>query len=518
MTTRAASKAASIGSNSRRGSLVSNGGHISPVASHDDNERYPKRRRISNASVSKTTPIRGSQSSQSLSTASRPSTRSMSGSNLPPIAETPTITKKRKRSSDSSAENITLAPVPQKNRVEIAAPAYSSPETKRQPSRKAKRSSTSLEESTDSKDIDVAADEAQLELNKRNEAYEHEAEVAAAEAEADAEVEAEVDTDNEADEAEQADEVVGQLANGAISQPELVNGEEASGDPADDSLDPDENQGTSTKRHSNASDTLSEATQASADVANEESFNDVDASMEQDDEPEHDDEPEEEIEEAEEDDADADADVDPEEVPEGEITISLENVPMTVDPTPAESAQASPAGSPPDSSLDQESPIIRAVTSVPGDLGLDSKGKKKLPGRRRAPHGNPKVEAALRRQLHLRMNYRAVAKALKPILAELGNRSLREIHADPKSHEEASEFAGVKEGLHQHFEGRLAWISKQKELSKRRLDDMFEAEMEARKSTYEVRVLTGGSPLRLLIVFAEHCQKHAGATHHPPSA
>ncbi|KAL1306515.1 hypothetical protein AAFC00_005207 [Neodothiora populina] len=181
--------------------------------------------------------------------------------------------------------------------------------------------------------------------------------------------------------------------------------------------------------------------------------------------------------------ADADAEAEEEEeAPEESITASREIVPPSLDPTPVQSAQASPAGSPPDSSFDQESPVKRAITSMPGVTG---KGKKKLPGRRRAPHANPKVEAALRRQLHLRMNYRAVAKALKPILAELGHRSLRELESNPSAHEEASEYPVVKEDLHQCFEHRLAIIQKQKELNKQRLKDILEDELEMRKTKYE---------------------------------
>lgn len=454
MTTRAASKAGSDASGSRRGSLISNG-RTSPDGSYENEaERYPKRRKTSTAS--KTTPTRASQSSQSLSTASRPSTRSMSGGNLPPIAETPTMTRKRKRSSDVTAENISVGSIiqPLKTEASYGSAAHNPPETKKRPGRKPKRSSTSSAESRGLRSSNTHADKAQIDLNKANETHEHEAEVA-----------------EEASD-EQVDESMEDGTNGVPDQPEIVVEEVLDDAPAEDGAKREENAMPSNKKRiSNASETGSDASQASVDAENP-SLND--ASLEQDDDV--DEEPEEE-------DADGDVELPPEE----EITTSLEMAPTTMIPTPAASAQASPAGSPPDSSVEHDSPIKRAATSVPVTEDGNVKGKKKLPGRRRAPHANPKVEAALRRQLHLRMNYRAVAKALKPILAELSHRSLRELENNPKAHEEASEYAGVKEGLHQHFEHRLAWLSKHKELSKKRLNDMLEAEMEMRRSQYEVR-------------------------------
>jgi hypothetical protein len=164
----------------------------------------------------------------------------------------------------------------------------------------------------------------------------------------------------------------------------------------------------------------------------------------------------------------------------------------TVDPTPVVSATASPAGSNQDSNADHESPSKQMASVLVGAAPTASqdgdKPVKRLPGRRRAPHANPKVEAALRRQLHLRMAYRAVAKNLKPILAELAKRSLSNIHKDPEAHTTFSEYPVVKNGLNEHFEERLAWIQKQKELNKQRLDDILEQETAMRKRNYEVSI------------------------------
>lgn len=175
----------------------------------------------------------------------------------------------------------------------------------------------------------------------------------------------------------------------------------------------------------------------------------------------------------------------------------------TVDPTPVVSATASPAGSNQDSNADQESPSKQMASVLVGGAPTASqdgdKPVKRLPGRRRAPHANPKVEAALRRQLHLRMAYRAVAKNLKPILAELAKRSLNNIHKDPEAHTTFSEYPVVKDSLNEHFGERLAWIQKQKELNKQRLDDILEQETAMRKRNYEVSIITPGLSVVCLI-------------------
>jgi len=97
---------------------------------------------------------------------------------------------------------------------------------------------------------------------------------------------------------------------------------------------------------------------------------------------------------------------------------------------------------------------------------------------------------------------------------------LKELETNPTAHEEASEYPAVKEGLHQSFERRLAWIQKQKELNKQRLKDMFEAEVEMRRMQYDVgldlRVIDNG--LVVANPSAECCKKHARNASHPLTA
>ncbi|CAD0092869.1 unnamed protein product, partial [Aureobasidium vineae] len=385
MTTRAASKAVSSnGGSSRRGSLYSNG-QISPMAGHEnEGERYPKRRRVSMAS--KSTPTGAVYTSQSSS--SRPSTRSMSGNNLHSIAEpSPVPRRKRKRTSDVTAENIS-----------VAQPIKSSDEFERHGTNGITHgTSGSLDEDDTMHDIEVSVN-------------------------------------GEQDLSDQ--------------QPTQVTGLD---DAAEQSGDTQVNE---------------PATQVSADsqeeLGPEQDRDDVERGY------------------------DEDADLD---ISRDELTLPKRFGIETLDTTPVVSATASPAGSNQDSNVDHESPTKQLASILVGGAPTANqdgdKPVKRLPGRRRAPHANPKVEAALRRQLHLRMAYRAVAKNLKPILAELAKRSVSNIHKDTEAYKSFSEYTVVKNGLDEHFEKRLAWIQKQKDLNKQRLNDILEEQTAMHKRNYE---------------------------------
>jgi hypothetical protein len=385
MTTRAASKAVSSnGGSSRRGSLYSTG-QISPMTGIDnEGERYPKRRRVSTAS--KSTPTGAIYNSQSSS--SRPSTRSMSGGNLHPIAElTPVPRRKRKRISDVTAENISVAQ-PIKNTDEFEHALYS-PVTKRQPPRKAKRSSYS------SQDQDTAEDED------------------SADSDAD-------DVENDPEDTVESLEDRQPSANG---HDKGTSGGETNGVPNDTASNLDEDDSMQDAEvFVNGDQDLSDQQQTQvtgSDVAEQSGDTQTKDAA-----------PQESVDSQEEDlETGQDGD-DAERVYDEEADLDNSrdglNLPkqlgmVTVDPTPVVSATASPAGSNQDSNVDQESPSKQMPSILIGGAPTASqdgdKPVKRLPGRRRAPHTNPKVEAALRRQLHLRMAYRAVAKSLKPILA-----------------------------------------------------------------------------------------------------
>jgi hypothetical protein len=466
MTTRAASKAlSSNGGSSRRGSLYSNG-QISPMTGIDnEGERYPKRRRVSTAS--KSTPTGAIYNSQSSS--SRPSTRSMSGGNLHPIAElSPVPRRKRKRISDVTAENISVAQ-PVKNRDEFEHALYS-PVTKKQPPRKAKRSSYSSQDQDTAEDEDSAdseADDVEDNLEDTVESL--------------GDLQPSVNGHNKETSGSETNGIANGTA-GSLDEDDSMNDAEVSVNGDQDLSDQQQTQIAEVDVAEQSGETQTRET------APQESVN----SQEEELEAERDGDDAERV-------YDEEADLDNS---RDELNLPKQLGMATVDPTPVVSATVSPAGSNQDSNADQESPSKQMASVLVGGAPTASqdgdKPVKRLPGRRRAPHTNPKVEAALRRQLHLRMAYRAVAKNLKPILAELAKRSLSNIHKDPEAHTTFSEYPVVENSLNEHFEERLAWIQKQKDLNKQRLDDILEQETAMRKRNYEVSTIT----LSLSVVFS----------------
>ncbi|QDS76939.1 hypothetical protein FKW77_004915 [Venturia effusa] len=119
----------------------------------------------------------------------------------------------------------------------------------------------------------------------------------------------------------------------------------------------------------------------------------------------------------------------------------------------------------------------------------DRVAKPRMPGRRRAPHADSSIEADLRRQLHLRLAYRSVAKALKPLLAELSQRDIDALEDDEEAHQQGEEYTAVMAELNARLQSRLAtleverriktdfrvkWHETQKDELRRRFSDIIE--------------------------------------------
>lgn len=160
--------------------------------------------------------------------------------------------------------------------------------------------------------------------------------------------------------------------------------------------------------------------------------------------------------------------------------------------TPLGSQIASPGG---DSLLDEpEENGSKALHTGDAAKFPTGRPKRRLAGRRRAPHADPKVEAALRRQLELKTTYRAVSRALKPVLAEIALRTTNEIRDNAEAHKAAAEFSIVKAGLDAAYERRRGLVNRQYKLCSQGLLHRFEAECHLRRvqsmvSHYKARLL-----------------------------
>jgi len=137
----------------------------------------------------------------------------------------------------------------------------------------------------------------------------------------------------------------------------------------------------------------------------------------------------------------------------------------------------------------------RSASRVNGD-GLDTdqdrpaRTIKRLPGRRRAPNPNLSIEADLRRQLHLKMGYRAVAKALKPILAELAKRSVDELLTNEEYHRQKQEYELVMEQLDRQLRDKLQTLEHEKRILSQFYDRSRKVHSAGAQELYEVILLS----------------------------
>lgn len=110
----------------------------------------------------------------------------------------------------------------------------------------------------------------------------------------------------------------------------------------------------------------------------------------------------------------------------------------------------------------------------------------KLPGRRRAHHADMDIEVSLRRQLELRVAYRAVAKHQKVILAELTDRTMKDLQADPELYKQFPEYQEVIDGLDECLQQRLKEIDLDYEIEAQRLKVELKAKEDLLREQYRV--------------------------------
>lgn len=129
----------------------------------------------------------------------------------------------------------------------------------------------------------------------------------------------------------------------------------------------------------------------------------------------------------------------------------------------------------------------------------------RLPGRKRAPHPDNSVECDMRRQLELRVSFRAVIKALKPVLGELATRTENTLEQDPKLHEQYPEHDEIQQYLEDCLQERLRTIDAQRFQESERLTRMRDADLDMLQSRFEVRPRTLPH-LQALTIFKVPCR------------
>jgi hypothetical protein len=160
--------------------------------------------------------------------------------------------------------------------------------------------------------------------------------------------------------------------------------------------------------------------------------------------------------------------------------------------TPAESADqppeltdASTAPNSPEQLPDVDgSQSLQNVLPTNGDA--PAKPGRRLPGRRRQPHPDVNIEADLRRQLTLKMNYRSLAKVQKTLLEELSKRTVNNLQKDQDYHTKCPEYEPLMALLRQHRDGRVDQIDAVRTYRMEQLQRVRIAEEQIQKEQYIV--------------------------------
>ncbi|EON61736.1 hypothetical protein W97_00952 [Coniosporium apollinis CBS 100218] len=162
---------------------------------------------------------------------------------------------------------------------------------------------------------------------------------------------------------------------------------------------------------------------------------------------------------------------------------------LVVDP-PVDSADATPGlGTPASASASAQNLDDALPSDAPRDPAQEAaKNPKRLPGRRRAPHADINIEANLRRQLQLKTAYRSVVKALKPVLAELAQRSLDDLQNEPTAHEKVDQYHTVKAALDNQLKERLATLERTREVKLAKIQRQYDSEYIVKKKACETAV------------------------------
>ncbi|KAI9677524.1 MAG: hypothetical protein M1817_006478 [Caeruleum heppii] len=161
-------------------------------------------------------------------------------------------------------------------------------------------------------------------------------------------------------------------------------------------------------------------------------------------------------------------------------------------PKPPTSPSAAPVTAD-DGLLDVPQPIVKRG---PGRPRGSKKPAGKLtglsgprgPGRKRAPHSDPRIEALLVRQGDLRKSYRQVAKAIKPALAELADRCTQDLLEQEEVHKKALEYDVVQKELDVRLDQALAVTERRYQLDRENMMSILEADKVVARKDYTRKV------------------------------
>ena len=137
---------------------------------------------------------------------------------------------------------------------------------------------------------------------------------------------------------------------------------------------------------------------------------------------------------------------------------------------------------------------IKEKTSSNGvesnDPGKKVKGKRRAPpGRRRKPNPDQRIEADIRRLTQIKASYKAVAKALKPVLSELAQRTINQVHDDPDAHKRSDNIEIVNKGLDARLHQRLEYLQTKQSFDTENMQKILAADQAVVHKQYAVSCL-----------------------------
>ncbi|KAF2182769.1 hypothetical protein K469DRAFT_690508 [Zopfia rhizophila CBS 207.26] len=162
---------------------------------------------------------------------------------------------------------------------------------------------------------------------------------------------------------------------------------------------------------------------------------------------------------------------------------TTEPLPELTEPPPDLTDASTPPGSPVQIPEFETQHNYEDVLAARRD-GPIAKLPKRLPGRRRQPHADVNIETDLRRQLNIKMSYRSVTKALKPVLVELSTRTEKQLEDAPEFHRLFPEYEAITAALDRHFQARLGQVDSERRLRLEEAERVYNGEVEIQNKQF----------------------------------
>ncbi len=108
-------------------------------------------------------------------------------------------------------------------------------------------------------------------------------------------------------------------------------------------------------------------------------------------------------------------------------------------------------------------------------------------GRRHKMYDSPKAQAAYERMIELKANYSSIAKAVKPAVQEIADRSINQLLQDPSIIQKVPEYQEIQSFLHQRLTDAKKTTDRQLEFGQAMAERVYEGQKEIVHREFQVR-------------------------------